>query len=81
MPSPRAKMFAPPPGSTAIGVRLRARPLTTSFTVPSPPRTTTRSTPSCAAPRATCVAWPWRFVSTVSSRVPAASAFAITPWA
>ena len=61
-------MFAPPPGSTASGVWLSARPWTTSLTVPSPPSTTTRSTPSCAAPRATCVACPARFVSTFSRR-------------
>ena len=40
-----------------------ARPLAASLSVPSPPSTTTTSVPSAAAPCASRVAWPRRFVS------------------
>jgi len=57
MPSDRANTFAEPPGTTATAGTGPAggdpgrpsRPLTTPLTVPSPPWTTTRSTPSATA--------------------------------
>ena len=45
--------------------RSRPTPLATSFTVPSPPRAATTSTPRLAASWAKRVAWPRRFVSTI----------------
>ena len=74
MPSARANTFADPPGTTptaghvgAADRRSPSTPLTTSFTVPSPPCTISTSTPSRAASRAISIAWPrWSVCATVS---------------
>ncbi|MEZ5140201.1 MAG: hypothetical protein R2711_15940 [Acidimicrobiales bacterium] len=63
----RAKTLVDPPGSTPRAVDVPASPLAASFTVPSPPSTTTTSTPSAAAPWASRVAWLRRAVSTSST--------------
>ncbi len=76
-PTARAKTFVEPPGTIAsIGESAPAppdsSPLTTSFTVPSPPCTTTRSTRSSAALAARSAACPRAAVcSTVRSISPA----------
>jgi len=57
--------FVEPPGNGASAVSVPAKPFATSFRVPSPPRHTTTSTPSFAAPCASRVAWPRRLVSTI----------------
>src|SRR4051794_12169340 len=77
-PIVRANTFVDPPGSGARAVSLPASPLATSFKVPSPPRQTTTSTPSLAAPCASRVAWPRRFVSARVTVWSADSAFWIT---
>ncbi|OJU84704.1 MAG: hypothetical protein BGO11_14520 [Solirubrobacterales bacterium 70-9] len=43
MPRLRATTLAEPPGRIAIGISVPARPLATSFRVPSPPKETTTS--------------------------------------
>src|ERR1700738_5589916 len=80
MPSERASTFAEPPGTPATagtgpvapdpGAPGRpSKPLTTPLTVPSPPCTTTRSTPSWTAASAISPPWPrCRVCSTVSAR-------------
>jgi hypothetical protein len=74
-PSAREKTFVDPPGTTASIGRCGAgpfssRPLTTSFTVPSPPTDTTRSIPSAAAMAASsrpCPRWEVWTTSSLSS--------------
>src|SRR5262249_22155182 len=63
----RAKTLVDPPGRGARAVVLPARPSAASLRVPSPPRTTTTSTSSGAAPRAMRAACPRRDVSSTSS--------------
>ena len=48
-PSARTRMFVAPPGSTPSAVSVPASALTASLIVPSPEKTTTRSTPSSTA--------------------------------
>ena len=57
-----AKTFIVPIGRSPSVALLPARPLTTSFTVPSPPAATIRSNPSCTARRASPSASPDREV-------------------
>src|SRR5215217_5319239 len=52
-----------PPGSTARGTSVPARPVTQAITVPSPPWAMTRSTPSATA----LAVWPWPGSSLVVS--------------
>src|SRR5215217_1662100 len=52
-----------PPGSTARGTSVPARPVTQAITVPSPPWAMTRSTPSARA----LAVWPWPGSSLVVS--------------
>src|SRR4051794_23058448 len=71
-PSAREKTLVEPPGTTASVGRcgegpFSSSPLTTSFTVPSPPTETTRSMPSAAARAPSSAAWPRCEVSTTSS--------------
>ena len=66
-PIVRAKTFVEPPGSAPSAVSVPAMPVATSFTVPSPPKPTTMSTPRRAASWAKRVAWPRRLVSTIST--------------
>ena len=71
-PSAREKTLVEPPGTTASIGRcgegpFSSSPLTTSFTVPSPPTETTRSMPSAAAWAPSSPAWPRCAVSTTSS--------------
>src|SRR5882757_3927526 len=75
MPRARAKTLAAPPGTTPTAGPFSAgwpltqsprMPLTTSFTVPSPPCTITASIPSRAASLAISMAWPrWSVCATV----------------
>ena len=48
-PSPRAKSFAVPAGTTPSGTPARPAAAATGATLPSPPATTTRSAPDAAA--------------------------------
>ena len=72
-PSARENTLVEPPGTTAsvgrCGRRARrsSSPLTTSLTVPSPPRATTRSMPSAAARAPSSRACPRCAVSTTST--------------
>src|SRR4029077_20757180 len=77
-PIVRAKTFVDPPGRLASAVCVPASPLATSFCVPSPPSTATTSTPSAAAPCASRVACPLRFVSARVTSWSAESAFWMT---
>src|SRR3954447_9894242 len=77
-PMVRANTLVDPPGRGASAVFVPARPLATSLSVPSPPRHTTTSTPSFAAPCARRRAWPRRFVSATVTSWSADSAFWIT---
>ena len=77
-PMVRAKTLVEPPGSTPRAVSVPTRPLAASLRVPSPPMTTTTSTPSFAAPRASRAAWPRRLVSTISTSWSAENALRIT---
>src|SRR5215218_1291378 len=70
-PSARENTLVDPPGTTASGGTCSpgpscCRPLTTSLTVPSPPRASTTSTPSTHALRASSLPWP-RWVVSASS--------------
>ena len=65
-------------GQHGHGHAVPASPFATSFTVPSPPRATTRSSPRSAAPAASSPAWPGPFVSTTSTRNSEDSAPVIT---
>ena len=77
MPSARANTLAEPPGTTATAGRVPAAgrcgpgvpssPLTTSFTVPSPPCTMITSVPSRLAASAISMAWPRRSVGVTVS--------------
>src|SRR5262249_59313134 len=71
IPCVRPKSWPVPPGSTAISASVPATPLTTSFTVPSPPITMS-SEPS--ASRAACPRWPGNSDSTSSPCRPRAAA-------
>src|SRR3954447_535427 len=77
-PMVRANTLVDPPGRGASAVFVPARPLATSLSVPSPPRHTTTSTPSFAAPCARRRAWPRRFVSATVTSWSADSAFWMT---
>ena len=66
----RANTLVDPPGSTASAVRLSAMPAAISFSVPSPPKATTTSTPRLAASWAKRVAWPRLLVSTICTSWP-----------
>ena len=77
-PSARTRMFVAPPGSTPSAVSVPASEFTTSLIVPSPEKTTTRSTPSSTAWVAISLAWPRSFVSVTSRRKSADIAFSIT---
>src|SRR3990170_4383061 len=77
-PRARARMFVAPPGRTPSATSVPARPFSASLIVPSPENTTTRSTPSSAACRASSVAWPRSAVSTTSSLKSADKAFSRT---
>ena len=53
-PSPRARPFPDPPGTTPSRIPVSSRFAATSLSVPSPPHTTTRSEPASSA---VCTAW------------------------
>ena len=71
-PSARANTFVDPAGTTPSAGTLSctpsvSRPLTTSLTVPSPPKATTTSVPLRMARQASAAAWPRLAVSSTSS--------------
>ena len=84
IPSARANTLADPPGTTPTAGASECgtpphpprMPLTTSFTVPSPPCTISRSMPSRAASRAISMAWPRLSVCATVSLTRLSSAWA-----
>ena len=67
IPSVRQTTLVDPPGSTEPGTSVPARPLATSFSVPSPPKATTMSYSPLRASRPISIACSEASVSTAST--------------
>jgi hypothetical protein len=70
--------LAEPSGITPSRAEEPSKPLATSAIVPSPPAVTTSEAPLEAASRASAAAWPGRWVSVSSMRMPFATSTSST---